>query len=38
MEWGNRELFKAVLEQIPEGIIIIDKNNKIIFVNKLAEL
>jgi len=37
MEKNNYEMFKAVLEQMPEGIIIINVTDEIIFVNKAAE-
>lgn len=37
MEINEYELFKAVLEQIPEGIIIVDSNDVIVYINKAAE-
>ncbi len=37
MATNNHEIFKAVLEQIPEGMIIVDDNDTIIFVNRAAE-
>lgn len=37
MATNKYEIFKTVLEQIPDGVIIIDDNDEIIFVNRAAE-
>ncbi len=33
----GRDLFVSVLEQMPDGLIVLDNNDKVVFVNKAAE-
>lgn len=37
MATNKNEILKAVIEQLPEGMIVLDENDEIIFVNKAAE-
>ncbi|MCL5074182.1 MAG: HD domain-containing protein [Chloroflexi bacterium] len=37
MATNNLEIFKAVLEQLPEGVVVVDDSDEIIFVNRAAE-
>jgi PAS domain S-box-containing protein len=37
MATDKDEIFKAILEQLPEGVIVVDDNDEIIFVNRIAE-
>lgn len=37
MVTDSYEIYKAVLAQLPDGIIVVDSDDKIIFVNKAAE-
>jgi len=37
MTTNIHELFRKVIEQLPDGMIIIDDNDEIIFVNRAAE-
>lgn len=37
MAVNDHEMFRAILEQLPEGVIIVSTNDEIIFVNRAAE-